>query len=359
MKKLRVGLIGLGNVAQAHLQGYKEVEQIEVVAGADLQKDRLHQVSERWCIKGYTDYEEMLRKENLDVACVLTPPSKHREITEKVAEHKVSVLCEKPMALTLDDARSMIAKCRKEGVKLCYGETFRFLGACLKAKEMIEKGFLGDIFLLMEILLVGRGIQHWQPTIYSPVGSPGITNWGLMEHGIHLVDVFRWFTGSEAESVFGRGTYSGEPPGTEYLTVRFKNNAIGQLIYNEATVPSDMPYEGMFSWGLGWGLAGELGSQSSWEAHPMNIRIHGGKGALRVYFYANKLFFFGEDRQEQIRVLDRPHPGNFGLQMESFAKRLMRGEEPEVTGVDGLKALQIILAAHESFKTQKIIRIDS
>ena len=56
----------------------------------------------------------MLRKENLDIACVLTPPSTHREIVEKVAEYGVNVLVEKPMALTLEDAKAMITKCKKK-----------------------------------------------------------------------------------------------------------------------------------------------------------------------------------------------------------------------------------------------------
>ena len=90
----------------------------------------------------------MLIKENLDIACVLTPPGVRRQITEKIAEHGVNVLVEKPMALTLEDAKSMILKCQKENVKLCYGETFRFMPTCIKAKNMINNGLLGDLFLL-------------------------------------------------------------------------------------------------------------------------------------------------------------------------------------------------------------------
>ena len=358
MNKLRVGLIGLGNVAEGHLRGYQDVDLIEVVSGADPLKERLRQMTEKWRMKDYTDCEEMLKKEKLDIACVLTPPHLHREITEKVAEYGVSVLCEKPMALNLEDAKSMISKCKKEGVKLCYGESYRFLCACRKASEMIDEGVLGELSLLIEILAIGEGIQNYQPVGYYPTGGPGGGGWCLIEHGIHLADLFRWFTGSEAESVFGRGNYSGEAPSTEYLTIQFKSGAIGQLVYNEATYPSDMPYEGIFSWGLGWGgPTGELGSQG-WEPHPMSIRVHGTYGALRIFQYANKLFLFGQDGQREVKVLDRPHPGNFGLQMESFANRLQLDQDPEVTGVDGLKALQIILSAYESFKKQRSVPIE-
>ena len=99
----------------------------------------------------------------------------------------------------------------------------------------------------------------------------------VTDHGIHLVDVFRWLTGSEVEWVFGRGVRSGQPPTTEFLTMIFKNGTIGQLTYNEATYPSDMPYEGIFSWGPYDG-----GGVSKWEPTPGNFRIHGTKGALRI-----------------------------------------------------------------------------
>ena len=361
MKKLKVGIIGLGQVAEVHLKGYEDVQQVEVVAGAEPRTDRLAQMVAQWGIQGYTDYEEMLKREKLDIACVLTPASLHRQITERVAEHGVHVLCEKPMALSLADARSMIEKCQKEGVKLYYGSSYRRLCACRKAKEMIDEGALGDLFLLMETFVGGQGLARWQGLSeqHYPKGRPGGGGMGLIDHGIHLVDVFMWLTGSEVESVFGRGNYSGQAPETEYLTMRFKNGAVGQLVYCEATYSSDMPYEGIFSWGLDYEPGGALSPRPRWEAQPGSIRVHGTKGALRIFHYANKLFFFGEGRQEQVRVLDRPHPGNFGLQMESFANSILRGEEPQVTGADGLKALQVILAAYESFQSQRIVPIES
>ncbi len=85
MRKLRVSLIGLGGVAGVHLEGYKKVDEIEVVASAEIQRDRLNQMVEKWGFKGYTSFEEMLRKEKLDIACVLTPARHHREVTEKAA----------------------------------------------------------------------------------------------------------------------------------------------------------------------------------------------------------------------------------------------------------------------------------
>ena len=359
MNKLRVGLVGLGGVAEAHLEGYKQVDTIEVVAGSEIHSERLGKMAKKWHLKGYSDYGEMLAKEKLDIACVLTPARLHREVTERVAEFGVHVLCEKPLAVDLKDAQAMIDKCEKEGVKLCYGATWRFLPACRKAKEMIELGRLGRIMLLMEIYVGGRGFDHFRDAgpMHYPPGGPGGGGMGLVDHGIHLIDMFMWLTGSPVESVFGRGNYSGQPPATEYLTMNLQNGAVGQLVYNEATIPCEMPYEGIFSWGGSWDINYNLILGGGWDVQPQNFRIFGTTGALRVFHYANKLFLFEEEKQEQIRVLDRPMPGNFALQMESFARAILEKKSPEATGYDGLRALEVALAAYQSYETQCTVKI--
>jgi predicted dehydrogenase len=360
MRRLRVGLVGLGGVAEIHLQAYKGVEEVEVVAGAERREDRLSRMAAQWGIKGYVDFEEMLEKEKLDIVCVLTPARSHREVTEKAAEFGVHVLCEKPLAVTLEDAAAMVEGCKKQGVKLCYGSSYRFLPACRKAKEMIAEGRLGDISLLMEFLAGGQGYQNWRdlgPDHY-PAGGPGGGGMGLVDHGIHLADIFRWLAGSEADFVVGRGNYSGHPPQTEFATMIFKSGAVGQLIYNEATYAAELPSEGMFSWGGSWDVGGRPIPGGRWNPQPGSIRVYGRKGSLRICYYANTLFFAGEGGQEQVRVLDRPMPFNFAGQMESFARRLQEGLDPEVSGIDGVRALQVVLAAYESWESGSIIRVE-
>jgi predicted dehydrogenase len=359
MRRLRVGLIGLGLVAEAHLEGYKLVDKIEVVAGAEIKEDRLRQMAKKWGFKGYSNYEEMLDKENLDIACILTPARYHREITETAAECGIHILCEKPMAVTLEDALAMRNKCKKEGIMFCYGASYRYLCACRRAKEMIEDGHLGNLSLLIETFVGGNGLKNFRdmgPQHY-PEGGPGGGGMGLMDHGIHLIDMFMWMTGSEVKYVIGRGNYSGKKPKTEFLTMIFNQGIIGQLVYNEATYSSDLPYEGIFSWGGSWDIHYNLILGGGWEAHPGNFRVHGEKGALRVFHYANKLFYRGEGELEQIRVDEHPMPGNFSLQMESFATKIIQRKEPEVTSLDGLKALQVALAAYESFEKKKVVPI--
>ncbi len=362
MNKLKVVLIGLGQVAEVHLKAYIKVDQIEVVAGSELRKERLDEISSQWGIRGYTDYLEMLEKEKPDIACILTPASTHREIVENVAEYSVNVLCEKPIALSVLDARAMIEKCDNENVKFYYGSSYRHLPAVRKAKEIIDSGILGEILLLTETGVGGNGIENWQSLSehHYPKGGPGGGGMGLIDHGIHLADIFSWLANQEVKSVIGRGNISGEQPSAEFLTMQFENGAVGQLIYSDSSYSSDLPYEGMFSWGLTYDPSGELSPRPRWEDEPGSIRVHGTKGALRIFHYANKLFFFGPNGcKEQIRVDDHPHPENFSLQMESFANSIIRNIKAEVSGIDGLKALKVVLSAYESNKNKRIVEINN
>jgi predicted dehydrogenase len=362
-KRLRIGLIGLGNVAVLHLEAYRALSCVEVVAGSDLRKDRLERIAAAYGFAPYGDYEEMLAHEQLDIVCVLTPARTHRLATEAAARRNVHVLCEKPMAVSLDDAHAMIAACEASNVKFFYGASYRFLPTLVKARELIQAGAIGNVQLLMEVMIGGRGPEHYHdlgPRHYD-VGGPGGSGFGLVDHGIHLVDTFAWLMNSDVVSTFGRGALSGGSPVTEYLVMNFRNGAVGQLIYNWSTHSSDLPYEGIFSWSpewTEWDVASREGMKGGrWVDYAPSIRVHGTRGALRIYYYANQLFLLTGEHREQIRVSDHPMPEHFALQMQSFADNILRGQEPTTTGRDGVKALRAVLGAYESYEKQSVISI--
>jgi predicted dehydrogenase len=357
MAKLQVGFVGLGKIAELHLSGCRDLDLIEAVAGSEISPELLKQKSQIWGLRGYLDYREMLRKEQLDIVCICTPPPSHREVAVNAAEHGVNILCEKPMALSIEDGKAMITACDKAEVKFYYGSSYRCLPPCIKAKEIIDRGDLGEIHLLFEAYIGGGGMEAWQglgPHHY-PLGGPGGGGMGLIDHGIHLADVFSWFTGRCVEAVYGRGNYSGQSPQTEYLTMMSANGTIGQLLYNDATFPSCVPYEGIFSQGASWDVSGNLLPEGQWDPQPGCIHVHGNRGALRIYHYANKIYFTDRAGIREVPISGRPNPGHFGTQMESFARSIIEDTNPAVTGHDGLKALQVILAAYRSYETKSIV----
>jgi predicted dehydrogenase len=362
-KRLRIGVVGLGNVAIPHVEVYRTLTSVEVVAGADVRPERLERVSAAYGFTPYVDYADMLARERLDIACVLTPAATHRAVTETAARHGVNVLCEKPMATSLEDANAMIAVCEAHRVKFFYGSSYRFLPTLSKARELIQSGAIGDVVLLTESMVGGQGPERYDDLVHHyPVGGPGGSGWGLVDHGIHLADSFAWLMNSDIRSVFGRGAVSGGPPVTEYLIMKFRNGAVGQLTYNWATFSTGLPSEGVFSGSPAWEdwevPAGPgLWAAGGWVDHPVCIHVHGTRGALRIYYYANHLFLLTDRGSQQIRIDEPAIPVHFARQMQSFADSLTYDLDPATSGRDGVNALRAVLAAYESCDQQRVVAI--
>lgn len=355
--RLKIGIIGLGGVAELHLEAYQELlDEIEIVAGADVKMSRLDQLASRFGFRPYTDYRNMFRSETLDIACVLTPAATHAEITGDCARAGVHVLCEKPLAINMEAAKQMITVCRETGVRLCYGASYRFLPAIRKARELIRSGVIGDVLLLREQAVGGMGPEshEFMGFAHYPRGGPGGSGMGLVDHGIHLIDTFAWLVDCAAESAFGRGDISGQEHATEYIHINFRNGAVGQLLYDDGTFPTDLPTDGIFSRGSGWTSGGYV-QRGRWAAHPGCIHVHGTKGALRIFHYADALFLVTKSGMEQVFLADHAAPGHFALQLKTFVRNINENQATEVPGEVGLAALRVLRAAYESSETGKLV----
>jgi len=348
---LKAGLIGLGAVSEAHLSAYPQVNGIKVVAASEPRQQHLGEMSARHGFRAYTDYHEMLETEDLDIACVLVPASLHREVTQACAEAGVHVFCEKPIAITLEDAQQMVSACEQNGVKFFYGASYRFLPAIQKTRELIASGSIGKVMLMTETVLGGRGLQSHIPLGFAhyPKGGPGGSGMGLVDHGIHMIDLFPWLTGSEIVNISGRGNISGDTPATEHVHMDLANGAVGQLIYNDCTFDTDLPAEGIFSQGAAWDINGPVPADT-WHPHPGCIHVYGSEGSLRIFHYANHLYLNNCEGLCQVQLPNTPPPVQFGLQMESFVRSIQDNQAPEVSGQDGINALQALLTIYENNK---------
>jgi predicted dehydrogenase len=347
--ELRVGLIGYGAVAQIHVQAYRALRNVALVAVADTDESKLARVRAETGAVAYSSVGRMLRNESLDIACVLTPPTSHERLTIECAAAGVHVLCEKPMALTVEACENMIAACRMHGVRLCYGASYRYLPALAKARDMVLSGALGQVLLLREQAVGGKGVEHRQTLGASHYtrGGPGGSGMGLVDHGIHLIDAFGWMLNSPVKRVCGRGNISGAPQGPEFAVLEYENGALGFLLYEDGTFASDLPSEGIFSWGSGWDVDGPVDA-GAWSAYPGCIHVHGTKGALRIFHYANALFHRGPQGIRQISVENSPAPLNFAAQLMAFANAIRAGHDVPVPGEVGREACRTLLQIYSS-----------
>jgi len=236
-RKWNVAVIGLGSVAESHLNAYAALDCVQLIGVADPRADRCGEIAERYGVAGFARAEELFADCRPEIACILTPAVTHRSLTELCAAHHIHVLCEKPMAFDLPDATAMAEACRKAGVQFFYGSSYRFLPAIQEAKRLIREGALGDVRLILEHALGGRGPEAYRPLSaqHYPEGGPGGGGWGLVDHGIHMLDVFPWLCDSSIKSVLGRGDRSGAPARPEYALVQIASGALGVLLYDDSS----------------------------------------------------------------------------------------------------------------------------
>lgn len=347
MNAIRIGFIGVGAVAQVHAEAYRSLPEIHLAACCDLDAARVDAFSQQHGVTGYRDLAHMLGSADLSVACVFTPARAHEEAVIACAHAGVHVLCEKPLALSLEACDRMIRACELAKVTLGYGASYRLLPAVATAKELIDAGEIGEILLMRESAVGGSGVEQRQTlgAAHYPAGGPGGSGMGLVDHGIHLVDLFSWLSGAAVTRTSGRGNIAGQAQLPEYLVLEYENGAIGELIYEDGTFPIELPTEGIFSGGSGWDLEG-ITPAGAWQAHPGSIHIHGTRGSLRIFHYANALFLRNQHGIRQIKVPEPGAPIQFALQMRAFVQALRSGLPPPVPASAGREACRLVLSVY-------------
>jgi predicted dehydrogenase len=358
--QVSVAIIGLGAVAEAHIAAYQNLSIVKIVAVVDPRRERTAEVAQRLGAAGFASCEEMLQAIKPQVACVLSTVATHRIITEALARAGVHVLCEKPMTTNLEDAQAMQQICAQHNVQFMYGSSYRYLPAVRLARDLIAQGEIGTVLTMEEKCVGGKGLDQYKPMseAHYPVGTPGGGAMGLVDHGIHLFDIFPWLINSPIRKVMGRGDRTGEPSATEFAVFEHLNGAISTVLYEERTFSSDMPWEGVFSMGRTWkdGL-GFAGLPGEWTPGAGSLRIHGTRGALRVFHYPNKLFMSTAAGVREIAVPDSAAPVHFEHQLQAFLQAIKNREPSPVPVQVGIDAVKTLLAVYQSQQTQSWVAL--
>ena len=147
-KKLRVGIIGAGNISHCHMSGYKALgDKVEVVAACDIDEKKLDKYCEQYGIPNkYTDFNEMMAKEELDAVSVCTWNSVHKDATIAALRGGANVICEKPMAMNTAEAIEMLNASKETGKLLQIGFVRRFGNDADALKKYIAADTFGDIY---------------------------------------------------------------------------------------------------------------------------------------------------------------------------------------------------------------------
>lgn len=142
---IKVAVIGLGNMGKHHARNYSEIETAELIAVCDLNEELANTTAKKCSCKAYTNYKEMLDKEQIDAVSIAVPTNLHKEVALECINRKIDVLIEKPIAANIADAEEIIAQAHENSCILQVGHIERFNPAVQKLKEIIEQGKLGEV----------------------------------------------------------------------------------------------------------------------------------------------------------------------------------------------------------------------
>jgi len=323
---LRIGIVGCGGIAEAHLDGYKNVEGNQIVAVYDISKSSAEKMAAQTGARVAASLEEMAVKDQLDAVSVCTPPSVHLENCAPFLKAGIAVLCEKPLEVNAGRAAELAALVQKTGTLFMTAYCHRFHPAVLALRGLIDKDVLGRPLVFRNIF--GGYIDMTQNHRANPKLSGGGV---LIDNCSHSVDLFRFLTG--------------EPTAVSAVT--------GNLVQT-------MPIEdfGMIHLSVNDKIFGEITSNYSLRGCGNFVEWYGTKG-MAIISYWNVGFPELKYRVDGdwIEVDCSAYPNRFIGEITHFVKCIREKKTPSITAADGLRASQIMQAVYQSAEQKKWVAV--
>lgn len=332
MQPLRVGLIGTGVAARLlhwpALSRMPDRYRLAAVANRTPAKaEAFAAMAGLGSDTVYSDYRDLLARNDLEVVLLALPPEFNYEAARAAAEAGVDIICEKPIAATLEGGQAMAALPTEFGVRVLIAENFRYDAAVQQARALLDAGRIGPPFMVSyrfvqpvppDDEIAGR------PWRQKPVHAGGI----FSDHGVHMIDVLRYLVGEVAAiQVFGRD-------------LRRHLVGVDTAVYN-------LEFESGAVGSIQWSFA--VASAPEWS-----IQLWAEKGTLRVTP--------DEVRLQQTGQPDQRFPVQAGQsivnEFTDFYEALVHDRQPVMTVEDALEDLRTILAAHRAAESGAVVRLD-
>jgi predicted dehydrogenase len=335
---LRWGVIGFGSFCDVAMAPALSKTEGHVIAGIQARSEgKAKGYAEKYHVDFWTTRPEaLLERTDIDVIYVATPNCSHAQDTIMAAASRRHVVCEKPMARTAAEARSMVEACRTNGVKLMIGNMMRFNPCHAWARDYIKLGKLGEITAARGRF--GFDLPSAYPLSTSPwIVDPQMAGGGaLLSVGVHVVDLFRYLIGREVAQVSSlmetRG-YSFPVDWASTALLKFEGGAIAEVrsSFDNRFEQNDLEL---------FGTKGVMKvSGSLWRESTGVVETIGDNGKCRFEPAAGM-------------------PNPYVLQIEHFAECIRNDTEPLVNGVEGAAGIRICQAAYESARTGKTISLE-
>ena len=319
-ERLRVAVVGGGAVLERyHIPAINAVPEVVRSIVVDVDKDRAERVALRYGFPTSSgELGDVVR--HADIAIVLVPNGLHASISCDLLTQGIHVLCEKPMARNSEECKAMIEASVRGRAKLCIGHNRRFQQHMKLAKQIIDKGLIGEI---VGVKAEEGSSDDWarSASYFDPVVSGG---GALLDVGIHSIDLIRWFAG-------------------EFEEIKYEGNGTEKTVESEASI----------SFSLSNGATGTL-LVSRTRSLAQKLTLIGSEGFLEVGLWSPNLGLrcikgkaFQNFHRLDVAVARRPpSDGSFVEQLRNFVSAIKDEDELLVTGQVGMAAVEVVCCAY-------------
>jgi predicted dehydrogenase len=344
-RRLRVGVIGLG-IGRLHIEGWREHPQVELVAIADPDAERLERVGNQYGIAArYDSAEAMLAAEKLDVVSVCTPNKYHKALTLVAFAAGCHVLCEKPMAMNADEGREMLEAARRAGKRLMINFSYRFSAQSRALKAQVESGIFGHFYF-------GRTVWHRRrgmPGFGGWFGSKELAGGGpLIDLGVHRLDLALWLMGY--------------PKPTWVLGSSYDH--IARPLAEESGKTFDV--EDLAAALIRFDNGSTLALEASWaanirEAELMETRLLGTRAGLLQKNvnegYSFDAHIFMEQNGAQFDLQLNPSSAKAASAMHDYADAILNEKPHPASGEEGLIVMELLDAIYKSARQGEPVQL--
>ncbi|SHE74398.1 Predicted dehydrogenase [Caldanaerobius fijiensis DSM 17918] len=341
-KKLGFAIVGCGVISKTHARCISELPDAQLIAVADIIEERAKNLAEQYNCDYYTDYHELLKRDDIDVVNVTTPSGLHAMVGIDAAKAGKHVIVEKPIDVTLEKADALIKACREAGVKLCSISQHRFDDDIVILKKAVEEGKLGQLNFGGSHTKWYRSQEYYDSGDWR--GTWELDGGGaLMNQSIHYVDLLQYIMGP-VEEVYAycatRAHVRIEVEDEAIAAVKFKNGAIGVIEGNTAAYPGFCT----------------------------RLDIYGSEGSVIVENDRIKEWKLksGEEKPETAVENEKLIVGTSSAdiwhnshkkEIQDMIDAIQNDRDPMVTGEEGRKPLEIILAIYESARRHEPVKL--
>jgi len=340
---LKIGIIGLGAISSAHIKGYLEFpDRAEIVALCDIYPEKAEKALKRFNLEAdvYDNYKKMLERADIDLVSICTPPYTHSDITIDFLNADINVICEKPMASSLEECDSMNKAAEKNNKTLSIVSQNRFTNPMMKLKKLLEKGLIGSIVHAQVDSFWWRGHSYydlwWRGTWEKEGGGP------TLNHAVHHIDIFRWMNGMPSEITAVMSNTSHNNAEVEDVSVAVGSYSDGSL----AQITSSVVHHGQEQQLI---FQGEKARVSvPWKVYASNSKENG--------FPEKNKKLENEIKDFYNNLTDLKYEGHIG-QIDNVLQALETDTHVLIDGYDGRKTLELITAIYQSATLNKKISL--